>query len=127
MRNDNLTLAEVDHARNCAIKLRLVTRPNPKANSRGTVIAVLREGDMKPETQKLIVARLRAELEDRLARTLKIDQAELPPLSMEANRIQGTSSFSDKFSSGGPHDSKGAARSGSSISNTASCATPAAT
>jgi hypothetical protein len=37
---------------------------------------------MKPETQKLIAARLRAELEDRLARTLKIDAAELPPLSM---------------------------------------------
>jgi hypothetical protein len=37
---------------------------------------------MKPETQKLIAARLRAELEDRLSRTLKIDPAELPPLSM---------------------------------------------
>jgi len=37
---------------------------------------------MKPATQKLIAVRLRSELEDRLARTLKIDQAELPPLSM---------------------------------------------
>jgi len=37
---------------------------------------------MKPEIQKLIVARLRAELEDRLARVFKIDPADLPALSM---------------------------------------------
>lgn len=37
---------------------------------------------MKPEIQKLIAARLRAELEDRLTRTLRIDVADLPPLSV---------------------------------------------
>lgn len=37
---------------------------------------------MKPETQKLIAVRLRAELEDRLARICRVDVAELPPLSM---------------------------------------------
>jgi hypothetical protein len=37
---------------------------------------------MKPETKKLIAARVRAELEDRLARIFRIDPAELPPLSM---------------------------------------------
>ena len=37
---------------------------------------------MKPETQKLIAARLRAELEDRLARIFKVEVAELPPLSL---------------------------------------------
>jgi hypothetical protein len=37
---------------------------------------------MKPETQKLIAIRLRAELEDRLARIFKVDVVELPPLSM---------------------------------------------
>jgi hypothetical protein len=37
---------------------------------------------MKPETPKLIAIKLRTELEDRLGRTLKIDPAELPPLSM---------------------------------------------
>ena len=37
---------------------------------------------MKPETQKLIAARLRAELEDRLARIFKVEVAELPSLSM---------------------------------------------
>jgi hypothetical protein len=37
---------------------------------------------VKPENQKLIAARLRAELEDRLSRTLKIEASELPPLSM---------------------------------------------
>jgi hypothetical protein len=37
---------------------------------------------MKPETQKLIAVRLRAELEDRLARIFRVDVAELPSLSM---------------------------------------------
>jgi len=37
---------------------------------------------MKPEIQELIATRLRAELEDRLARIFKVDVAELPPLSM---------------------------------------------
>lgn len=37
---------------------------------------------MKPETQKLIAVRLRAELEDRPARICRVDVAELPPLSM---------------------------------------------
>lgn len=37
---------------------------------------------MKPETEKVIAVRLRAELEDRLARIFKIDPADLPLLSM---------------------------------------------
>jgi hypothetical protein len=37
---------------------------------------------MKTEIQKQLAARIRAELEDRLARTLKVDAAELPPLSL---------------------------------------------
>ncbi len=37
---------------------------------------------MKPETQKLVSARLRVELEDRLARIFRVHVAELPPLSM---------------------------------------------
>lgn len=37
---------------------------------------------MKPEIQKQIAARLRAELEDRLSRTLKVEATDLPPLSM---------------------------------------------
>jgi hypothetical protein len=44
--------------------------------------AAQRSKNVKPETQKLIAVRLRAELEDRLARIFKIDPAELPPLSM---------------------------------------------
>lgn len=37
---------------------------------------------LKPEIQKLIATRLRAELEDRLARIFKVDVAELPPMSL---------------------------------------------
>jgi hypothetical protein len=37
---------------------------------------------VKTETQKLIAARLRVELEERLSRTLKIDAVELPKLSL---------------------------------------------
>jgi hypothetical protein len=37
---------------------------------------------MKSETQQIIAAKLRIELEERLSRVLKIDAAELPPLSM---------------------------------------------
>jgi hypothetical protein len=37
---------------------------------------------VKPELQKLIAVRLRAKLEGRLSRTLKIDPAELPGLSL---------------------------------------------
>jgi hypothetical protein len=57
---------------------------------------------MKPETQKLIAARLRAELEDRLARIFKVDVVELPPLSMSDMVSLIFALFGDTNSLGSP-------------------------
>ena len=72
-----LKVAEKKHARNCAVNFAWL-----RDQIRNRIQDTLWREIMKPETQKLVSARLRVELEERLSRMLRIDPAELPPLSL---------------------------------------------